>query len=266
MQNSPKRSKTPKWLIPLIIALIGSIIGSCVRFNNYHQATRPTTIPTSMPPPQFPWPVPKPSAFEVLPFESLGRPNGTGITFRDVDERISNALGSAGYDDKSYFGVPGGFAIVTRLEKMDADGYPDHSNRWASSLAPIRFADFSLTKYLEALIGVPKGHYRVFVFVVSSELIIQSGTPVAQENAQTWIVEGANKLPSQMKDLPYTREHTTTVYIYEFAQSGVGKAASYNIPSDFRGRQHLVRTGLWDNLNTFIIKEEFDHDQDGTIF
>jgi len=55
--------------------------------------------PVSLPP--FPWPVPKPSAFEVLKLGSLGRPDGTGITFQDVDDRISSALDSAGYDEKS---------------------------------------------------------------------------------------------------------------------------------------------------------------------
>ncbi|MEP7134303.1 MAG: hypothetical protein ABI904_05170 [Chloroflexota bacterium] len=186
---------------------------------------------------------------EVLTLGSLGKLAGTGVTFRDVDERISSALDVVGYDDKSYFGVPGGFAIVTRLEKMDAYGYPDYRYRWAPALAPISFTDFSLTNYLAALFGAPKGQYRVFVFVVSSEPVVQSGTPVAQREAQTWIVEGANKLPSQMKDLPYTREHTTTAYIYEFVQSGVGGDVSFNIPSDFTGRTHLKRAGLWENLN-----------------
>ena len=186
---------------------------------------------------------------KLLGNESLGLHVERKITLRDVDERISTALYLAGYYEGSYFGVPGGFAIVTRLEKMDENGYPDYPNRWASSLAPIGFTNFSLSNYLKALFGAPEGHYRVFVFVVSSKPVIQSGTPVAQEKAQTWIVEGANRLPSQMENLPYTREHRTTVYIYEFIQNGVGGEATYNIPSDFTGRQHLDRAGLWENLN-----------------
>lgn len=206
-----------------------------------------TISPVSLP--LFPWPVPKPSALEVLTLGSLGKLAGTGITFRDVEKRISNALDSAGYDDKSYFGVPGGFAIVTRLEKMDAYGFPDYRYRWASALPPISFTDFSLSDYLRALFGAPKGHYRVFVFVVSSEPVLQSGTPVAQLDAQTWIVEGANRLPNQMEDLPYTREHRTTAYVYEFVQSGIGETARFNIPSDFTGKTHLKRADLWENLN-----------------
>ncbi len=221
-----------------------------------------STIDTPVPLPPFPWPVPKPSALEVLTLESLEKTVGTGITFHDVDERISSALHSAGYDERSYFGVPGGFAVVTRLEKMDADGYPDYYDRWASSLAPISIVDFSLTKYLEALFGTPQGHYRVFVFIVSEETVVPSGTPIAQEEAQTWFIGGANRLPNQMEGLPYTREHTTTVYIYEFIQSGVGGEASYNIPSDFTGRQHLERARLWEYLNTptTFFTEEFDQD------
>jgi hypothetical protein len=198
--------------------------------------------------PSFPWPPPKPSATALLTLGSLGQLAGTGITFQDVDTRISGALDAAGYDEKAYFGVPGGFAIVTRMEKMDPYGYPDHANRWVSSLAPISLTEFSLTKYLEALFGVPMGHYRVFIFIVTLESIAPSGTAVAQATAQNWIVEGANRLPNSMETLPYTREYTTTVYIYEFFQSGVGGAANQNIPSLYTGREHLQEAGLWESL------------------
>jgi hypothetical protein len=198
--------------------------------------------------PSFPWPPPKPSATALLTLGSLGRLAGTGITFHDVDTRISGALDAAGYDEKTYFGVPGGFAIVTRMEKMDSYGFPDHANRWVSSLAPVSLTEFSLTKYLEALFGAPMGHYRVFVFMITLETIVPSGTAVAQSEAQTWIVEGANRLPSSMETLPYTSGHTTTVYVYEFVQSGVGGSANQNIPSLYTGREHLQETGLWQNL------------------
>jgi hypothetical protein len=198
--------------------------------------------------PSFPWPPPKPSATALLTLGSVGQLAGTGITFHDVDTRISGALDAAGYDEKAYFGVPGGFAIVTRLEKMDSYGFPDHANRWVSSLAPISPTEFSLTKYLEALFGAPMGHYRVLVFIVTSETIVPSGTAVAQSEAQTWIVEGANRLPSSMETLQYTSGYTTTVYIYEFVQSGVGGTANQNIPSLYTGREHLQETGLWQNL------------------
>jgi len=211
-------------------------------------ATSIVTDLTIVPLPPFPWPPPEPSTIASLTLGSVGQASGAGATFRDVDARISNALATAGYDEKSYYGVPQGFAIVTRLEQMNSEGYPEFSDRWVSSIAPLRITEFSLTKYLQALFGVAQGHYRVFVFIVTSDIVVQSGTPVSQGQAGTWFIGGANKLPIEMEAWPYTENHTCTVYIYEFVQSGVGENANQNIPSTITGRQHLERAGLWDIL------------------
>jgi hypothetical protein len=232
------------------ILLLGLLIGvgliGFLQLNDLPLLRPTSTISALLP--EFPWPPPKPSTIANLTLGSLPQKAGTGLTFHDVDERISQALTAAGYDEKSYYGVPNGFAIVTRLEQMNLDGSPENSDRWVSSLSPLSLTRFSLAKYLEALFGVPKGHYRIFVFIITSDIVIQSGTPVTQGEAQTWFVEGANKLPSDMETLPYTNEHTTTVYIYEFVQSGVGANANQNIPSTITGKQHLERAGLWDIL------------------
>ena len=196
--------------------------------------------------PEFPWPPPEPSAIALLTLGSLGRT--TGVTFHEVDARISQSLISAGYDERSYYGVPNGFAIVTRLEQTTVDGYPESSDRWVSSLTPISLTEFSLDEYLEALFSVPQGRYRVLVFIVTSDLVFSSGTPVTQGDAETWAVNGANKLPAFMEPMPYTDQHTCTVYIYEFIQTGIGEDANQSIPSSITGRQHLERAGLWDSL------------------
>jgi hypothetical protein len=197
--------------------------------------------------PAFEWPPPKPSTTVSLSLGSLGETNNHS-TFYDVDTRISEALAGSGYEERSYFGIPDGFAIVTRLEQITPDGQPEPSNRWASEMQPLSLTEFSLSEYLEALFGAPKGHYRIFVFIITSEIVVQSGTPVTQGEAETWFVEGANKLPSEMGVLPYTADHTTTVYVYEFVQSGLGGSANQNIPSSITGKQHLEAAGLWEEL------------------
>ncbi len=207
----------------------------------------PIGMPTTATLPEFPWPPPKPSSVAIPALSSINAAEAEP-TLGDVDSRITGALTTGGYDEKSYYGVPGGFALVTRLEQIDPDGYPVYSDRWAAELSPMDVKEFSLSKYLEALFGMPKGHYRIFVFIVTSNLVVQSGTPVTQGEAENWIVEGANKLPSWMAAQPYTKEHSCTVYIYEFIQSGVGGKANQNVPSDITGRQHLERAGLWDIL------------------
>jgi hypothetical protein len=237
-------------IIVLILVCIGILLAGIVfiQFRNYSPTLPQPTSQPSLPLPEFPWPPPKPSAKASLTLGSLRQVAGTELTFHKVDERISQALATAGYDEISYYGVPNGFAIVTRLEQITSNGYPEFSDRWVSSLAPVSFTRFSLSKYLEALFGVPKGHYRVFVFLITANTVTPSGTPVSQTLAQTWFIEGANKLPSEMESLLYTDQYKTTVYIYEFIQSGVGAEANQNIPSSITGRQHLERAGLWDIL------------------
>lgn len=198
--------------------------------------------------PSFPWPPPRPSTVVSLTLGSLGKSAGAGLTLGDVDTKIGEVLALGGYSEKSYYSVPNGFAVVTRLEQINSDGYPDYSNRWISELASVSIKDFSLNKYLEALFSVPKGRYRIFVFIVTSDLVVQSGTPVSQSEAEAWVVEGANKLPGEIKSAPYSKEHTCIVYVYEFIQSGVGGQASQNTPSNITGKEHLERAGLWELL------------------
>jgi hypothetical protein len=235
-------------IIGIIILCIAGVIGVSLVQTLYSSPPLPSASPTAVSLPPFPWPPPEPSTSASLTLGSLGQLAGAGLTFHDVDARISQALATAGYDEKSYYGVLNGFAIVTRLEQTSLDGYPEIPDRWVSSLAPVSSTRFSLSKYLEALFGVPQGHYRIFVFIVTSDIVVPSGTHVPQGEAQTWFIEGANKLPGDMGTMPYTSEHTCTVYIYEFVQAGVGGNANLNIPSSITGKEHLERAGLWDIL------------------
>lgn len=248
-QSPPKRRFKGIWIVLIVLACICLIVLFLGIFLwilapvSYLPA--PTTVPTTQALPDFPWPPPNPSASSELLRDSAG----TGLTFGNVNSRIVEALSKkGGYYDISYFGVPNGFAIVTHIEQTDLDGYPDPSNRWVAEIAPISAKNFSLGNYFKALIGAPEGHYRIFVFIVTSNLVVSSGTPVSQAEAEGWLLEGANKLPTWMESLPYTREHTCTAYIYEFVQSGHGAEANQNIPSEITGQQHLERAGLWDTL------------------
>ena len=73
--------------------------------------------------PSFPWPPPKASASSKVPDNFL-RETETKQILHDIDRRLALALDKAGYFEKSYFSVPDGFALVTRLEQINADGTP----------------------------------------------------------------------------------------------------------------------------------------------
>jgi hypothetical protein len=81
--------------------------------------------------PQFPWPPPRASASAVIPAAFL-RPSGVeSPTLGDIADEISKALDTGGYFERSFFGAPGGFAMVTRLERINRDGTPtDEAERW----------------------------------------------------------------------------------------------------------------------------------------
>jgi len=210
------------------------------------QATQPpaTGVPTEPAPtagstlPKFPWPPPQPSTWLDVPMSSLGKAAGANPTLGDVDKKLSGALVQLGYT-WSYFDVPGGFAIATDLEQINPDGSPKQSDRWIA---------FSLGDYLANLFGAPQGYYRVFVFFVTPDLIVPSGTPVSQATAMSWVSGGGNKLPPEMNTLPYTPQYSCTGYIYEFIESGMGAKAILNMPSHIPALQHFKQSGLWQAL------------------
>ena len=83
----------------------------------------------------------------------------------DVDKAISGALEENGYIEKSYFGVPDGFAMVTRLEKMLPDGRSATiPSRW--SVDTSAFAR-SASANTCALCSRRTRAYRVIVFIVT---------------------------------------------------------------------------------------------------
>jgi hypothetical protein len=198
--------------------------------------------------PAFPWPPPDPSATTTLSLGSLGKRAGEGITLGDVNDRLKEALDGGGYDDRGYYSIPAGFALVTRMEQIQADGAPLASPaRWVTEIGPMS-GSFSLGDYLKALFGAPKGYYRLFVFFVTSNPVFSSGTTVPKGSAITWQSKVASSLPPSIAKQEYTRDFTCTAFIYQFEQTGRGEEANQNIPSTITGKQHLQKADLWDIL------------------
>ena len=196
--------------------------------------------------PQFPWPPPRASASAVIPAAFVKPGAVDTATLGDVAAEISAALDTGGYFERSYFGAPGGFAMVTRLERINPDGTPTaEAERWTVGALPL--TSFSLAAYLRALFTAPSGHYRIIVFVVSSQPFAQSETEVERSEALAWLSEGLNRLPDNIALAPFTPQHTVTALIYEFEQPG-NQEAMLMLPANLMGRVHLERAQLWDAL------------------
>ena len=196
--------------------------------------------------PEFPWPPPPASAREELPGH-LFNVVGVDISLGDVSNRITVALDENGYFESSYFAVPDGFAVVTRLEQIEPDGTPkEEPERWSLDVAPLR--PFSLAEYIRRLFfGVP-GYYRVIVFVVTPHPFSQSGPRVTPEQLDFWLTTGFNRLPDEVASLAYTDDFAATALIYEFARPTENDEMRVNYPGALPGRVHLERSGIWREL------------------
>jgi hypothetical protein len=92
--------------------------------------------------PAFPWPPPRYSAFATIVREWVAE--GSAPALGLVGRRLETAFDRAGYGERSYYWVPGGFALVSRIEQIRADATPvDPPARWAidTPQGPISFVD-----------------------------------------------------------------------------------------------------------------------------
>lgn len=197
--------------------------------------------------PEFPWPPPRASATEVIPSELLELK--TGVTrLRDVEGRIRKALEENGYFDSSYYVVPGGFALVTRIEQINDDGTSrEEPQRWL--LEEKRPLKFSLSAFLDALFRAPPGYYRVIVFIVTPNPVVQSETKVKEEEASRWVGGGADRLPEQIGTLDFSQQYACTALVYEFRRRTESDKPTVLDPGNIQGRTHLMKAGIWGGLH-----------------
>lgn len=186
--------------------------------------------------PFFPWPPPASSARYVFPQYAFHR----YITVGQVASAILSALESSGYVERSFFQTrPGGVALVTRLERIAGDGRPaPEDERWPSGFDnnPASFIDF-----VRGLFYAKAGHYRVIVFILQEESFASSEQTATGKDAETWLAEGANKLPAWLANRPFGKDSTCTALIYEFESDG---ASVKSVVSHLNGKQHLEKAGL----------------------
>jgi hypothetical protein len=249
------RVRTAGWLAAVLAFTL--IVTSCA--SRPHTASRPPDAASETPPspvaqpkdsiPAFEWPPPRPSAQYVLPRSVFG--DGTReLLFADIDRILVDALRAGGYNERSYYSVPDGFALATRIEQISADGSP--------KVPPARFAlqpeAVSLLRpmdYLRALLkGVP-GYYRVIVFIVTEQPFTASGQAPSEEVATGWVSSGVNVLPRQLGARRFTSDVHCTALIYEFERQpgSDASATKFALPGRLDAMTHLTRSGIWSGLH-----------------
>lgn len=189
--------------------------------------------------PAFDWPPPRYSAFVEIPRAWIAPGDAT---LGSVAQRLERAFDSAGYAERSYFWIPGGFALASRIEQIRADAAPAAvPERWAVAMdqSPKGFVDF-----IRALFDARPGLYRVIVFAATDADYSAGEQAPTSAEARSWMYRGLMQLPARVGMQPYGAEHHTRALIYEFEQRAAGSEPRVRQPSNSPGRVHLEKSGL----------------------
>ena len=203
---------------------------------------QPARLPSDYP--TFPLPAPRPSAKIDLPVTLLG---AQVATVGAAEQALRLELARRGYDDRSYYAVPGGFALATRAERFLPDGRSAQPpRRWA--MAPSALIDWAQLRnprqWVEAFRRADPGRYRVLVFLVTTQDRTTGGAAVNIKTAEAWTEGGADRLPRAIAGLPLTPDHHVEVLVYEFARAAVNADPAFVRNSSLGARGHLHGAGL----------------------
>lgn len=183
-------------------------------------------------------PLPDPSARRNLDPAIFGRPQ----RFGDIEKRLRAKLDARGYEDTSYYEVRGGFAMITKIERIDDQGKAlPGSDRFA--LESSGLCRFRLTSLLDCLLDADPGRYRVIVFLVTTAPVTTDGSPARFAEAQDWLDGGGDFMPAYLAGKPLTAAHNISALVYEFRRPSVSAK-----PAQVTGMSaisHLSAAGLF---------------------
>lgn len=187
----------------------------------------------------FPFPPPKASASHVLDKSKFK--NSKQLS--DINSILSNALDSCGYSEKSYYPVPNGFALITRMEKISEEVIPlNNDERWHTA-SMLESWDFNLSSYFDVLLNSKKGKYRLFAFIVTDNPFSQNDTSLKIEEAENFLSYGLNVLPEEIAKMKVSDLHECTALIYEFNKTAF-ENGEFVERSNFLGKDHLTKNNF----------------------
>lgn len=186
--------------------------------------------------PAFPWPAPRPVQQHHIPSDRLGGPNQT------LDQLVAGLQRSlhranAGYQTGLFSGPPGGFVMLTRMERIQQSALPfDDARRFTREGNPRA----SFWQMLNSLLKEQPGYFRTIAFVVTDSVQISDERSVADIPVDR--IGEATRLP---RELGRSRlgERGVYVLVYTFQRSR-GRPLQFwsqGAPSAF---QHLKASGV----------------------
>ncbi len=202
--------------------------------------------PPPVPPmPQFPWPPPRPTATLRLPDSLVAVPGHDALGA--VFDRLRDALRRVDVGWWSVYAIgDDGFAVVTKMETIDADGRPKPgTERWSgpNDQVPPHFS--GIGDYLKALFSARPGFYRIIVLAVTDRPSSPTGDGLSAARAEAFVTGGSDQLPGSLRGIPLGTDGRCLALIYEFERPTEGDSARLVTTAAVGALQHLTLAGLW---------------------
>jgi hypothetical protein len=164
----------------------------------------------------------------------------------EVYSTLCAVLTTAGYSEFGAFDVQGGFALITRLERIHPDGTAfGDPDRWTKN--KIALTSFSIREYLRALLFERADEFRVFIIIITSKKELSpASAETTTDQADNWLDYGDGVVSEETKAKPVFGDYLH-ILLYEFRNptSGVGRLLTR---SPVLVTDHLKRSGLWPGL------------------
>ena len=177
--------------------------------------------------------------------------HAVGETLQKVADQLLHALDSAGYVEKGFYCVPGGFALATRVERIEPltkTPWPG-DRRWETGPEPLLdFHDgLSLHNIMEALTAADAGRYRMIVFYVTN-INVQPTDAMPTPDFASLPSGGDDQLPHDFDHVTFGPDYRVRAFVYEFRRASVHTSASF-VAQTLPTLTHLQRAGIWTALH-----------------
>ena len=197
---------------------------------------------------KFPWPPPQSTTQLTINREILKK-NRDYITLEQVNDTLVTVLNNSYYNEMSYYPIPSGFALVTKMEQFNCENgtLMDSDKRWIVKFKPLDLSEIWSKEYLKNLFSSAKGCFRTIVFVVTDKLF-QSGMEEGFKNFIELEKKGFNGLDPNLKTKDFVDDYFCEVLIYQFERKGNSEAKFVSRDEGFPVISHLKGAEMFDLL------------------
>lgn len=196
--------------------------------------------------PHFPWPPPPGFKRVVVPRELVvAKPQPTlGHVYHSLISALEKA--SDGFEHGLFDGVPGGFALVARMERIQKDGTPFPGQaRWLNQGPPVLdFIDFLGDLFFER-----PGYFRIVVFAVTDAKQITSDPAAILPE----LTLGAISIPEHLAKQQF-QDQEVVALVYSFERQAQAKVTPWTdgAPSAL---QHLKKAGIFPTIGATSLSQ-----------